>query len=116
MSEPLPVVFTKNFEENLRFIPQRDQNRILYDINHMNRQDILRQGYYKSELNFLRKLRNGDYRVILTYCADCYPKFRYIIKCEICDRKNLERIVVFFIYHRKKLYQRQKIDISKIRF
>ena len=119
MSVPLPVIFTKNFEQNINLIPNRDRERIIDNLRHMNRQDILRQGRLQGELNYLRKMNFGDYRIFLAYCAECYSNFKEKINCAICDREDLERIVVFFIYPRKKLYQPrkfQKVDINKIRF
>lgn len=43
MSQPLPIKFTRNFEDSFNSIPEKDQERIMYDLTHMNRQDILRQ-------------------------------------------------------------------------
>lgn len=119
MSDALPVIYTKNFQYNFKQIPKKDQKRIEYDLTHMNKQDILRQGRFKGELNYLRKMNNGYFRIFLTYCADCYEDFRNKINCAICDSENLERIVVFFIYPRKKLYQPRKfqqMSITKIEF
>ena len=119
MSTPLPIKFTKNFEIGLNSLPDRDRKRILYDLTHMNSQDILRQGHLQGELNYLRKMNNGDYRIFLAYCAECFKNFREKINCQICDEKDLERIIVFFIALRKKLYHPQNIqhiDIKKIQF
>lgn len=119
MSTPLPIKFTKNFEINFNGIPERDQKRILYDLTHMNRQDVLRQGHLQGELNYLRKMNNGDYRIFLAYCVECYKNFREKINCQICDENDLERIIVFFISPRKKLYSPQnikRIDVRKIKF
>lgn len=119
MSTPLPIHFTKNFEINLNGIPERDRKRILFDLRHMDKHDILRQGHLQGELNYLRKMNNGDYRIFLAYCAECYENFREKINCKICDENDLERIIVFFISPRKKLYSPQNIqhiDVSKIEF
>ncbi len=119
MSTPLPIKFTKNFEISFNGIPERDQKRILYDLTHMNRQDVLRQGHLQGELNYLRKMNNGDYRIFLAYCVECYKNFREKINCQICDENDLERIIAFFISPRKKLYSPQNIkhiDVRKIKF
>ena len=119
MSIPLPIKFTKNFEININSIPERDRKRILYDLTHMNRQDVLRQGHLQGELNYLRKINNGDYRIFLAYCVECYESFREKINCQICDASDLERIVAFFIFPRKKLYSPkniQQIDVRKVNF
>ena len=119
MSTPLPIKFTKNFEININSIPERDRKRILYDLTHMNRQDVLRQGHLQGELNYLRKINNGDYRIFLAYCVECYESFREKINCQICDASDLERIVAFFIFPRKKLYSpknNQQIDVRKVNF
>ncbi|MBA7527275.1 hypothetical protein ES705_19451 [subsurface metagenome] len=99
------------------WIPKKDQKRIEFDLTHMNKQDVLRQGRFKGELNYFRKMNNGDFRILLAYCAECYDNFRSKINCAICDDENLERIIVFFIHPRKKLYQPRKfqhVDITKI--
>ncbi len=119
MSEPLPVIFTKNFQNNISLIPAKDRKRILEDLTHLNHHDVLRQGRLQGELNYLRKMNNGDYRIFLAYCAECYHEFKYRIKCSICNEEDLERIIVFFLYPRKKLYQPkkfQRVDIRKIKF
>ena len=119
MSSALSVIFTKNFEDAINNIPERDRKRILYDLTHTNRQDILRQGHLQGELNYLRKMNNGDYRIFMAYCSECYKEFRHKINCIICDKNNLNRLVVFFIAPRKKLYRPhkfQKVDITKIKF
>lgn len=116
MSESLPVIFTKNFEQNLKSIPQHDKKKILYNLTHMNKQDAFRVGYFKGDLNHVKKLRVGDYRVILGYCADCYLQHKEYLNCSICNENDLERIVAFFVYPRKKLYKSHKINLSKIEF
>ena len=119
MSTPLSIKFTKNFQMGFSSIPDKDQKRILYDLTHMNKQDILRQGHLQGELNYLRKMNNGDYRIFLAYCGECYINFREKINCQICDENDLERIIVFYISPRKKLYQPhniQHIDMRKIKF
>ena len=119
MNTPLPIKFTKNFKINFNGIPERDQKRISYDLTHMDKRDILRQGHLQGELNYLRKMNNGSYRIFLAYCAECYENFREKINCQICDASDLERIVAFFISPRKKLYSPQNIkhiDVRKIKF
>ena len=119
MSKVLPIIFTKNFEYNFTLIPKKDQDRIHLDLTHMNRQDILRQGKLQGPLNYLRKMNNGDYRIFLAYCKECFNEFRDRISCTICDENELERIIAFFIYPRKKLYQPRrfkKVDITRIEF
>ena len=119
MSAPLPIKFTKNFENSINNIPEKDRKRILYDLTHMNSQDVLRQGQLQGELNYLRKMNNGDYKIFLAYCSECYQKFKEKINCAICDGVNLERVIVFFLAPRKKLYQPrniQNLDITKIEF
>ena len=116
---PLPVIFTKNAEVILNNIPEKDHKRILYDLTHMTNQDVLRQGHLQGELNYLRKINNGDYRIFVAYCSECYRNFKDKIKCAICDGNDLERIIIFFIAPRKKLYQPrniQRLDISKVEF
>ena len=119
MSNALPIIFTKNFEYNFKLLPKKDQNRIRLDLTHMNTQDILRQGQLQGPLNYLRKMNNGNYRIFLAYCKECYHEFSNKINCAICDENELERIIAFFIYPRKKLYQPRKfkkVDITKIEF
>ena len=119
MSETLPIIFTENFKYNFNLLPERDKKRIEYDLRHMNKHDILRQGQLRGPYNYLRKMNNGDFRIFLAYCAECYFKFKDIIKCLICDGEDLERIIAFFIYPRKKLYYShkfKKVDITKIKF
>ena len=119
MSTPLPVKFTKNFESSLNSLLEKDRKRILYDLTHMNKQDVLRQGALQGELNYLRKMNNGDYRIFFAYCAECFNQFHEKINCQICDEDFLERIIVFYITPRKKLYDPRnirRIDIRKIRF
>ncbi len=119
MSDALPVIYTRNFKDNFISFPSKDQKRIEYNLTHMTRQDVLRQGRLKGELNYLRKMRDGDYRIFLAYCAECYNEFREKINCTICNNDNLERIIAFFIHSRKKLYQPhrfQNVSITKIEF
>ena len=119
MSGALPVTYTRNFTEYFHSIPVRDQKRIEYDITHIDRQDALRKGRLKGDLNYYRKMRCGDYRILFAYCADCYEEFKDKINCEICDENDLERIIIFFIFYRKKAYDPRKfshIDITKIKF
>ena len=118
MSELLPVIYTLKFRENFQSIPTKDQKRIEYDLTHMNRKDIQRMGYLKGNMNYIKKMNNGNYRIILGYCVECYPNFRDKLNCAICDGNNLERIIVFSLHPRKKVYNRQKFekDLKNIRF
>lgn len=118
MNEPLRIFFTKNFEDVFKTIPEKDQKRIQYDLTHMIRQDIQRMGYLKGDLNYVKKMNNGIFRIILAYCAECYENHRHKLNCDICDGNNLERIVAFSIHPRKKAYDRKKFqrDLNRIQF
>ena len=117
MSQILPIIRTKNFDIAIKSIPNKEQKQILYNLTHMNRQDALRMGYLKGDLNCFQKLRNGDYRILLAYCANCYSNSHHSrLQCAICDEKKLERIIVFHVFYRKKGYRSYKMGLKEIQF
>lgn len=61
--------------------------------------------YYKGTLNMFKKFSYKDLRIIFAYCRECYPNHRDKIECSICNKDELDRIILFGIYARKKMYR-----------
>lgn len=108
MEPSLPVMQLEDFEMQLKRFPKKEREKIIYQLKHIDKNDVVRIPYLKGDLKFIKKYRIGDNRVFLAYCSECYNKYRERINCSICDKDQLERIVVFSINSRKKLYKRMK--------
>lgn len=106
VSEPLPVFQYEVFEKQLKKYPLKERNKIVYDLKHITAEDIKRIPYLKGKYKYLKKFRIGDHRIFMGYCAECYNKYREIINCNDCNNSNLERIIVFAINNRPKLYKK----------
>jgi len=108
MSSTLPVFQSESFIMSLRSIPRSHREDIILNLKRIDNEDIRRIRYLKGEFKHLKKYRIGDYRIFLSYCAECYNKFRKKINCNICDENFMERIVVHSIDKRPKLYKKMK--------
>ncbi len=110
MEPPLPVYSTEDFREYVRRYPVKERESIIYNLNHIDKEDIKRIKYLKGEWKHLKRYRIGDNRIFLAYCKECYNKYRDKFSCsddhEFCNIKNLEKIVVFSLNLRKKVYKR----------
>ncbi len=106
MSEPLPVFQHEVFMKQLQRFPLRERDKIVDKLKHITNEDIRRVPYLKGSYKHLKKYRTGDYRIFMAYCAECYNKYREKINCNDCEEDNLEKIVVFSIDSRPKLYKR----------
>lgn len=117
MSQPLPIIRTHNFDEALKKIPKKEQDKINYKLTHLNRQDAFRVGHLQGEMNHFKKFRSGDYRILMAYCFDCFSNEHHLkLNCAICDKEDLERIIVFHLFHRKKGYRTYKMRLKDIQF
>lgn len=108
MSSPLPVFQSELFRVQLKGIPRKDREDIIYNLKHIDKDDVKRRKYLKAELKHFKKYRTGDYRILFSYCAECYNKYQKEFNCSICDKNFLERIVVHSIDKRPKLYKKMK--------
>lgn len=61
--------------------------------------------YYKGDLNMFKKFSYKDLRIIFAFCRECYPNHRQKINCKNCNEDNLDKIILFVIYRRKKMYR-----------
>jgi len=117
MSDPLPIIKTKNFNNALKKIPQKEQTKIIYNLSLITRQDAFRVGYLHGDMNHFKKYRLGDYRILMAYCYDCFENGHYNkLKCSVCDEENLERIILFHVFQRKKGYRPYKMKLKEIEF
>ena len=108
MTSPLPVFQSESFREHMKTIPRSDREDIILNLKLIDKEDIKRRRYLKGELKHFKKYRIGDYRILLSYCAECYNKYRKEFNCNICDKNFLERIVVHLIDKRTKMYKKMK--------
>ncbi|MFX1399051.1 MAG: hypothetical protein ACFFAS_18650 [Promethearchaeota archaeon] len=123
----VPVIYTKNFLNSIKKLSSKEQNAIKYNLEHQTEEDVARVPYYKGTdeigqtiLRFYKKFKVGrkDYRIMLVYCAECYPdeEMRNYHDCSICDGENLERIIVFHFFLRPKAYNHRKFKLPDFKF
>jgi len=113
---PLNVKRTLNFDEALSELSKKEKTSVLYNLERITKEDIIRFPNFRSDISHFKKYDFGDYRIFLVYCSECFHKFNSILGCTICDEDQLERIIAVYLQPRKKLYRHNKIDLSKIRF
>ncbi len=124
MLEPLKVIYSNEFEIELKQFSTKEQKAIKYDLEHQTKDDIARVPFYKGfdeigevVLRFFMeyKKQGKDYRIMLMYCANCYPdnEIREYHNCPMCDENILNRIVVFTVYKRPKAYRHYKFKIPE---
>lgn len=122
MLEPLNVIYSNEFQLELRRLSVKEQKAIKFDLEHKTKDDIAKIPFYKGfdELGELvlrfymeYKKQGKDYRIMLMYCANCYPinEVREYHNCPMCNENILSRIVVFTLYKRSKAYRHYKFKI-----
>ncbi len=127
MKPPIPVFYTNNFIDGINTLSEKERKAIIYNLEHQNEDDIARVPYYKGSdelgeviLKYFKEFKIGkkNYRIMLEYCADCYPKkeMREYHKCSICDGNDLNRIIVFHMYLRPKAYKHYKFSLPDFDF
>lgn len=109
------AIFRRQFDG----LPPKERRQIEYNLKRLSEEDLRGIPYYKGPLKHFRKYEIGDYRIILAYCPECFNKYRKIIHCKICFREIkdvISRIIVFYVYPRKKLYRNNKITVRDFEF
>lgn len=113
MSECLPLIRTKSFDEGLKtLIPKRKHSNIIYTLSTFTANDIRDWRNLKARsLKVLKKHRFGDFRILVVYCEQCFNDFNAELNCTICNENNLQRLIAVDIDHRSKVYKRSKVDM-----
>ena len=119
MSQTITIFTSSVFREQFNSLSQKDKKRIQYDLTHLNITNLSSFPYLKGEFKHFRRYRSGNYRIIMAYCPECYNKYRDLLNCVICPEieDDIEiRIVIFYVYPRKKLYRSSRISITDFEF
>ncbi len=82
------------------------RNEILDYFKNITDEQARRDPYYKGEINMFKHHSYKELRIFYGYCKECYGKHYTSINCSICNGNILDRIVLFAIYQRPKLYQK----------
>ncbi len=108
MSPPLPVILQDKCTKQLKKIQNPYRERIKSRLKEIEKNEIVDTPYLKGDLRFFKRIRIGDFRVLLAYCRECYEIYRNFLNCSICSEKNLDRIIVFSIDKRRNVYKKAK--------
>ena len=108
MSPPLPVIIYDKCQKQLKKIQNPQRKRIESKLKEIEREEIINIPYLKGDLRYYKRLRIGDFRVLLAYCRECYELFRNILECPICNEDDLDRTIIFRIDKRKSIYKKAK--------
>ena len=108
MAAPLQVLLQIKCQKQLKKIQNPDRRRIKSKLQEIDENAVINTPYLKGNLQYFKRLRIGDYRVLLAYCRECYETYRNFLRCDICSNNHLDRIIVFSIDKRKGVYKKAK--------
>jgi len=92
---------------------KKEREEILDYFKNYNDEKADRDPYLKEEkLKMFKYHKYKQIRVLYGYCKECFGTHSTFFNCPHCNRNDLEKVVLFGVGHRTKLYG--KISPEKI--
>jgi mRNA-degrading endonuclease RelE of RelBE toxin-antitoxin system len=99
----MEYIMTKTFKRSIKKlnISKKIKKNILSDFDIMTPEETSQQPYLHGKYKMYKKYRRSSYRILFSYCLECYGKYNHFFNCAFCDRNNLSLIVLHDIHNRK---------------
>ena len=103
----MEYVRTKRFERSLKKlnITKKIRDNIFNEFHDITPQQASQYSYLKANYKHYKKYRVSQYRILFSYCLQCYGKYRTHFNCDFCDGDNLQLLVLHDIQNRPTAYR-----------
>jgi mRNA-degrading endonuclease RelE of RelBE toxin-antitoxin system len=103
----MEYVRTKRFDRSLKKlnITKKIRENIFNNFRDMTLEQASQYSYLKGKYKTYKKYKLSQYRILFSYCLECYGKYSTFFKCDFCDGDNLQLLVLHDIQKRSTAYR-----------
>ena len=103
----MEFIRTRRFDRSLKKlnISKSMRNNLFTEFENMVPEQASQYSYLKGNYKKYKKFRWSKYRILFSYCSECYGKYSSSIRCTFCNGENLSLLVLHDIHLRKFDYQ-----------